>query len=228
MASKLPYKPSTKHLYAAIEHRVLDSTAYADLTYSARALLTLITRQLSKDNNGSLQATARYMAIYKLSEKVVSRGIRDLITHGFIYRTSIDRMKPNTNDYKRIAAKYAVTWLPIKNRQGLYLDGFLSCAWRDWIPSKKKNPPVNLSTQYAQKGGRTTPSTVKMAVVPPPKRTDNVLVPCIAVIAGGLLDGKQSNLDSIPSGKSAVEANDHTLTALLASIPSFTRQQVSA
>jgi hypothetical protein len=42
-----PTKASTKHPYAAIEHRVIDSPAYADLSYAARSLLVSITRQLS-------------------------------------------------------------------------------------------------------------------------------------------------------------------------------------
>lgn len=50
-------KPSTKHPYAAIEHRVIDSPAYADLTHSACRLLSLLARQLTKENNGNLQAT---------------------------------------------------------------------------------------------------------------------------------------------------------------------------
>jgi len=42
-------KLSTKHLYAAIEHRVIDHPAYADLTFAARSVLLLIARQLTKD-----------------------------------------------------------------------------------------------------------------------------------------------------------------------------------
>ena len=43
-------KTATKHPYAAIEHRVIDSPAYADLAFSARSLLVIFTRQLTKDN----------------------------------------------------------------------------------------------------------------------------------------------------------------------------------
>ena len=80
-------KLSTKHPYAAIEHRVIDSDAYADLTFSARSLLVLITRQLSKDNNGRLQATYSYMRKYGFSENTLGRAIKELISHGMIYRT---------------------------------------------------------------------------------------------------------------------------------------------
>ena len=36
-------KAATKHPYAATEHRVIDSEAYADLTFSARSLLVIFT-----------------------------------------------------------------------------------------------------------------------------------------------------------------------------------------
>lgn len=61
-------KPNTKHPYAAIEHRVIDSPAYIDMTFSARALLLEIARQLTKDNNGHLQATYSYMKQHGFSE----------------------------------------------------------------------------------------------------------------------------------------------------------------
>lgn len=43
----------TLHPYAAVEHRVLDSLAYADLSFSAQALLLLFARQLTKDTTGT-------------------------------------------------------------------------------------------------------------------------------------------------------------------------------
>ena len=83
-----PAKTSTRHPYCAIDHRVIDSPAYAALTYSARSVLTLLTRQLTKDNNGHLQATFKYMSAHGIdSERTLSRGVKELIAHGFIYRT---------------------------------------------------------------------------------------------------------------------------------------------
>ena len=121
-------KTTTKHPYAAIEHRVIDSPAYANLAFSARSLLILITRQLKKDNNGHLQATFSYLRRFGfVSEHTISRSIKELIAHGMIYRT-------RSGGYQQGAAQYAVTWLPIKNQQGIFLDGFKACAWRDWQP----------------------------------------------------------------------------------------------
>ena len=127
-------KSKTKHPYAAIEHRVIDSDAYADMTYSARSLLLLIARQLTKDNNGHLQATFSYMRRFGFSENTISRAIRELISHGMIYRS-------RSGGYQLGAAQYAVTWLPIRNKEGLFLNGFVSCAWRTWAPIKKNRTP---------------------------------------------------------------------------------------
>jgi len=143
-------KTSTKHPYAAIEHRVIDSPAYADLTFSSRALLILITRQLTKDNNGHLMATHSYLQRFGFnSEPTISRAIKELISHGMIYRS-------RSGGYQQGAAQYAVTWLSITNRKGLFLDGFLPCAWREWIPEEKKLPPSQLKDTSFKNDMRTS------------------------------------------------------------------------
>jgi hypothetical protein len=131
-------KTSTKHPYAAIEHRVLDHPAYADLSFSARSLLVLIARQLTKNNNGRLQATFTWCGKYGFAERTLIRAIQELISHGFIYRT-------RSGGYQQGAAQYAVTWLSITSKEGLFLTGFVPCAWRDWKPDKKKYPPQKCS-----------------------------------------------------------------------------------
>ena len=124
-------KTPTKHPYAAIEHRVIDAPAFADLKPSAQALLLLLARQLTKDNNGHLQASFAWCKNYGIgSEHTLRNAIAELISHGFIYRT-------RSHGANRAWAKYAVTWLPIKQREGLFLDGFVSCAWRHWQATEK-------------------------------------------------------------------------------------------
>lgn len=134
-------KTSTKHPYAAIEHRVLDSPAYAALTFSARSLLTMLARQLTKSNNGRLQATYKYLQPYGFdSDNTISRGIKDLIAAGLIYRT-------RCGGFHQGPSLYAVTWLSIgSQREGLFLHGCKVCAWRDWQPPEKKNTPPKLRT----------------------------------------------------------------------------------
>jgi len=130
----MPARTSTKHPYAAIEHRVIDSPAYADLTFSARSLLVLLTRQLTKNNNGHLQATLTYMHRFGFSNRTLARAIKELIVHGMVYRSRM-------GGYQKGASQFAVTWLSITNREGLFLEGFKPCAWRDWEPAKNKIPP---------------------------------------------------------------------------------------
>jgi hypothetical protein len=129
-------KPSLKHPYAAIEHRVIDSPAYADLTYAARALLVLFTRQMTKENNGHLLAAHSYLVKFGFSKATLSRAIRELITHGMIYKTK-------SGGFHLGSAKFAVTWLPVKNTAGIFMQGFKSCAWRDWTPQIKKRGTQN-------------------------------------------------------------------------------------
>jgi len=140
------------HPYAAIEHRVLDSEAFANLTPSAALLLLLLARQFTRDNNGHLQATFSFVSRYGMcSEHTLSRAIAELIAHNLIYRT-------RAGGYQKAAALYAVTWLPIKNREGLYLDGFKPHSWRDWhapaTPSKPRKRDV-ASAQLVGNGAST-------------------------------------------------------------------------
>ncbi len=121
------------HPYASIQHRVLDSAAYADLTHSARSVLTIITRQMNGNNNGHLQATFSWAKRYGIaSEHTLRRAIADLITHGLIYRT-------RSHGANKAWARYALTWTPIKDRNNLFLDGFKMDSWRDWKPSEKSS-----------------------------------------------------------------------------------------
>jgi len=166
-----PRKTLTKHPYAAIEHRVIDSPAYASLTFSARSLLVLIARQLSKDNNGHLQATHSYMQRFGFSsEHTLSRAIKELIAHGMIYRT-------RSGGYQQGAGMYAVTWLPISRKEGLFLQGFKPCAWRDWVPDKK-TPPAKRQETHCKNGKRTPSATAKSAASRPCKSADIELMPC--------------------------------------------------
>lgn len=134
-------KATTKHPYAAIEHRVIDSPAFADLKPTAQALLLLIARQLTKENNGHLQASFKWCNRFGIgSEHTLRSAIAELISHGFIYRT-------RSHGANGAWARYAVTWLPIKNREGLFLAGFAPCSWRNWEPPKKKSSPQKLLDQ---------------------------------------------------------------------------------
>lgn len=175
--SKEPRKTSTKHPYAAIEHRVIDSPAFADLKPTAQSLLLLMARQLTKDNNGHLQASYKWCNRFGIGSEHTLRGaIRELISHGFIYRT-------RSHGANGAWARYALTWLPIKNRDGLFLAGFVSCAWRDWQPSKKKSTPQKLLDQSGRKCSFTPEHPAETAGTRGAKTAAYELIPCSGVKA---------------------------------------------
>lgn len=175
----MPAKTSTKHPYAAIEHRVIDSPAYASLTFSARSLLVLLTRQLTIDNNGHLQATYSYMRRFGFdSERTISRCVKELVATGLICRT-------RCGGYQQGASQYAVTWLPVKNRQGLFLDSFKACAWRDWKAKEKNSPPAKIQATHGKNGMLTPYTQDKNAGGTPRKSADNELMPCRGSFSGG-------------------------------------------
>ena len=170
-------KTTTKHPYAAIEHRVIDSPAFADLKPTAQALLVLLARQLTKDNNGHLQASFKWCNRFGIgSEHTLRTAIAELIAHGFIYRT-------RSHGANGAWARYAVTWLPIKLRDGLFLSGFVSCAWRDWVPTKKKSSPQKLLDSSGIKCSFTLEHPAETAGSRGAKTADYELIPCSGVKA---------------------------------------------
>lgn len=120
----------TKHPFVMLEHRIIHSAAHADLKMSSRALLVLLATQFNGTNNGHLQATLSWLKPYGFgSQHTVSAAIADLIAHGFIYRT----LSSGANHQ---SARYAITWQPIHQKDGLFLGGYRANAWRDWEPKK--------------------------------------------------------------------------------------------
>lgn len=166
---------TTKHPYAAIEHRVIDSPAFADLKPSAQVLLLLLARQLTKDNNGHLQASFKWCNRYGYgSEHTLRSAIADLISHGFVYRT-------RSHGANGAWARYAVTWLPIKCRDDLFLAGYVPFAWREWVHTQKKTTPQKLLDQSGRKCSFTLEHPAENAGCTPAKNADYELMPCSAV-----------------------------------------------
>ena len=153
-----------KNPYAAIEHRILDSETFANITPSAVLLMLLLARQLNRDNNGHLQATFSFMSKHGMrSEHTLSRSIAELIAHNLIYRT-------RAGGYRKAAALYALTWLPIKNREGLYLDGFKPHSWRDWkAPATPPKPRKKATASVKFVGNGTSTAAPTLHRHPRPK-----------------------------------------------------------
>ena len=168
-------KMSTKHPYAAIEHRVIDSPAFASLRPSSVLLLLLMARQLTRENNGHLHAAFKWCANFGIgSEHTLQNAIAQLIAHGFIYRT-------RSHGANGAWAKYAVTWLPVKNRNELFLSGFVLCAWRNWQPTEKKTTRQKVQDQSSRKCSFTPEHPAESAGNRGAKSAGNELMPCSAV-----------------------------------------------
>lgn len=170
-------KPSNRHPYFALEWRLLDSEAYADLTFSARSLLDVLGRQLGvPNNNGHLLTAYNYIKKFGFdSDRTVTRATKELIEHGFLFKTK-------TGGYQRGVGKFAVTWLPLSSDlNGLSPNGFKPNAWRDWRPTtkpeKEKTRPTNLRSSTRKNVGLTKAATDNFAASSDDIFTDAVAVP---------------------------------------------------
>jgi len=90
--------------FIALPWSVVDSPAYMDLSYPAKALLIEIDRQYVRDNNGRLLASRAYLKKrgWK-SQDVITRALRELINAKLIHKT-VQGHRPNK------ASWFAVTW----------------------------------------------------------------------------------------------------------------------
>jgi hypothetical protein len=172
---QMPPKTTTRHPFAAIDHRVIDSPAFADMRPTAQVLLLLMARQLNRDNNGHLQASFKYMQRFGIgSEHTLRDAISELIAHGFVHRT-------RSHGANKAWAKYAVTWLPIKQREGLFLDAFKPCAWHGWQPSEKKSSRQKVLEQSGRKCSFTPKHPAESAGSRGAETADYELMPCRGV-----------------------------------------------
>lgn len=165
------------HPYFAFQHRLMDSPAWAHMTFSARVLMDVFGRQLGvPNNNGRLLATFSFLQRFGFdSDRTVTRGIKELIAHGFLFRTY-------TGGYQRGPSMFAVTWLPLtENLEGLSPNGFKPNAWRDWAPpetdNKKKSRTTKMRSSNRKNGVLSQGATDISAAKPEDIFADAVLVP---------------------------------------------------
>jgi len=169
-------KTATKHPFVSVDHRVIDSPAFADLKPTAQVLILVIARQLKKDNNGHLQATFAWCKRYGIgSEHTLRDSIAQLISHGFIYRT-------RSHGANGAWATYALTWLPVTKKDGLFLAGFVPMAYRNWLQPEKKTTPQKLQDGSGRKCSFTPQLPAESAGTHPAETADyESLLPCSGV-----------------------------------------------
>lgn len=147
--------------FIALPWSVMDSPAYAELGYTARALLMEIARQFVRDNNGRLLASRTYMATrgWK-SAGVIQEAKKELIEAGFIYET-VKGHRPNK------ASWYAVTWRMLDRHPGYdpgAVEGFERGAYR--TKQKPKKAPLSPLSGTDKSSVVPFPGTDKSSSVP--------------------------------------------------------------
>lgn len=156
-----------KHPIAAIEKRVIHSAAFADLAPSSVVVLLLLACNLPKDRNGHIQLSEAEAARHGVERKTLRRALLDLQAHGFIAKTK------HGGKMQGQCHKWALTWLPVKHREGLgdiYLERFKEFAYDDWqkkiqgekcpldsaqnVPLKAIHSPKMSLTQGTKRGSK--------------------------------------------------------------------------
>ncbi|MBU3594575.1 hypothetical protein ICN42_10790 [Polynucleobacter sp. 71A-WALBACH] len=128
-----------------IPSEVLNSAAYKDLSYSARAMLVEALHFYRGNNNGSIYISAKTAINRGLSKNTMTKAIKELIAHGFIYQTR------RGGSLSGVCSLFAITWKPINRSDGQFLNQFVSHAYRNWSPALKKNEGSKIGREQAQK-----------------------------------------------------------------------------
>lgn len=105
---------ATSGRFALVPVAVLDSPAYAALSWPARALLLDMAGQYSGANNGDLTAAHTIHKARGWPRRTLQRATEELEAAGFIVRTR--------QGGRNACNLYAVTWQPIDDCPGKRLD----------------------------------------------------------------------------------------------------------
>jgi len=148
--------------YSAIPHAVLDSVAFMGASYTAKALLFELMRQLNGSNNGHVQLAIAYLKERGwLSVDVIQKAKAELIERLLIMKTRFGGLNAGPD-------MWAVTWLVVSDRSGLDRrpEQMTPGAWHMFVePEKQKKRSVVRN--------RTVPSHGTEAVEPvPPHGTE--------------------------------------------------------
>lgn len=131
--------------FIQISSLILNSSAYKDLSFSARSMLVEVLNFYNGINNGSIWVTKKVLKDRGFSKNTATSALKELTTHGFIYMT---RRGGNLNGG---CSWYAITWLKINRVDGQHLENFIPNAYQKWQP--KKNDRSEIGSVQHQKLG---------------------------------------------------------------------------
>ncbi|HBK44164.1 MAG: hypothetical protein A2X74_00360 [Polynucleobacter sp. GWA2_45_21] len=145
--------------FVQIPSEVLNSAAYKDLSYSARAILVEMLHFYRGNNNGSIYIAAKTVINRGLSKNTMTKAVKELIAHGFIYQTR------RGGSLSGVCSLFAITWKLINKGEGQFLNQFVSNAYRNWSPALKKMRGQKLGGSKLKNGNahqkRLNPSNLK-------------------------------------------------------------------
>lgn len=167
-----PKKRTSSHPFVMLEHRILDSEAFADMRPSSQILLVLMNRQFNGLNNGHISASFGLVKRYGFgSDNTLKSAIAELRAHGFIFKT-------RSHGANGQWAKYALTWIPLsQDRDGLFLHDYEANAWRNWTPIDEKSSGQKLRPISRSFCGFTHELPAETAVTPPSETAPYVDIP---------------------------------------------------
>jgi len=141
LAEHVKKKPieSVSGSYTPLVHTVLDSVAYKDASFSAKALLNEVMRQHTGSNNGHLQLCTKWLFTRGWrSAGTIQKAKEELIERGLIVKTRLGGLNAG-------ADQFALTWVDISNFLGLDIcrRDYHKGAWSfmDKLPIGKKHKP---------------------------------------------------------------------------------------
>jgi hypothetical protein len=141
--------------FAALPWVVLDSKAFQEAGYASRSLLMELARQLNGSNNGHLQLTRSWLAPRGwTSDQTIQASKTELQNLGLIQQTR--------QGGKGIGpSRFAVTWLPISNFQGLEIGP------KDFRRSAFMRQPLVLPPRENHRSSFRSDSALASGVSPP-------------------------------------------------------------
>ena len=135
--SKAGWQPLAKHKkqsepFVQIPSEVLNSAAYTNLSYSARAVLIEVLHFYRGNNNGSIWMTSETVIKRGLSKNTMTKAMKELIAHGLVYQTR------RGGSISGLCSLFAITWKRINKAEGQFLSLFVANAYLNWRPAIEK------------------------------------------------------------------------------------------
>ena len=118
--------------FVMLGSEMLNSAAYKDLSFSARAMLIEVLHYYTGKNNGRIWISADVLKERGFSKNTVTRALNELTSHGFIWNTK------KGGNMRGVCSWFALTWFRIDKAEGQHLENFTANAFQKWKPVSKK------------------------------------------------------------------------------------------